>query len=83
METRNRHPYNKIKAFFVENKIRHKDVAKILAVKPNTISKKLNGYGADFSLEDANKMHFHFGVPITYFFEPGVPKKERKIFHKE
>ncbi|TWJ83456.1 hypothetical protein CHCC20496_1307 [Bacillus licheniformis] len=75
METRNRHPYNKIKAFFVENKIRHKDVAKILAVKPNTISKKLNGYGADFSLEDAN----NFGVPITYFFEPGVPKKERKI----
>lgn len=79
MKTRKRQPYNKIKAFFVENKIKHKDVANLLEVKPNTISKKLNGFGGDFSLEDAKKMHFYLGVPIAYFFEPGVPEKELKV----
>lgn len=79
LETRNRQPYNKIKAYFVENEIKHKDVVTLLKVKPNTISKKLNGFGGDFSLEDAKKMHFYFGVPIAYFFEPVVPKKERTL----
>lgn len=58
METRNRQPYNKIKAYFVENEIKHKDVAALLKVKPNTISKKLNGFGGDFSLEDAKRCIF-------------------------
>ena len=73
---RKRQPYNKIKAFLVENGIKHKDVAKILDMAPNTISKKLNGFGGDFTLSEAKQLHSDFGVPITYFFEPAVPKKE-------
>lgn len=79
MDTRNRAPYNKIKAFFVENGIKHKEVAQLLQVNPNTISKKLNGFGGDFSLSDAKLLHYQLGVPIAYFFEPEVPKKERKL----
>lgn len=79
LDTRNRQPYKKIKAFLIENDIKHKDVAKLLEVKPNTISKKLNGFGADFTLEEAKLMHTKFGVPIAYFFELDVPKKEHKL----
>lgn len=76
--SRNREAYNKIKAFMVENQIKHKEVANLLNMKPNTISKKLNGFGGDFSLSEAKLMHEKLGVPIAYFFEPNVPKKERK-----
>lgn len=79
METRNRKPYNKIKAFLVENGIKQKDVADLLGILPNTVSKKLNGFGGDFSLGDAQKLYFHLGIPMVYFFEPIVPRKERKI----
>lgn len=83
MERRNRQPYNKIKAYFVENEIKHKDVAVLLEVKPNTISKKLNGFGGDFSLEDAKKMHFHFGVPIAYFLNLLFLKRNECLYHEE
>ncbi len=77
--SRRRQPYNKIKAFLVENGIKHQDVAGLLKMKSNTISKKLNGFGSDFTLEQAKNMHCKLGVPIAYFFEPTVPKKEQKI----
>lgn len=48
-------------------------------MKPNTISKKLNGFGGDFSLGDAQKLYFHFGVPMVYFFDQNVPRKERGV----
>ncbi|MCM3536567.1 helix-turn-helix domain-containing protein [Priestia endophytica] len=76
---RKRQPYNKVKAFLVEKRIKHQDVAKLLNVAPNTISKKLNGHGGDFTLGDAQSMHYELGVPIAYFFEPSVPKKEQKV----
>lgn len=79
LDTRNRQPYKKIKAFLIENELSHKDVAEVLDIKPNTVSKKLNGFGGDFSLEDAKLMHTELGVPIAYFFEPAVPKKEHKL----
>lgn len=79
---RKRQPYNKIKAFLVENGIKHKDVAKLLDVAPNTVSKKLNGFGGDFTLGDAKLLHSNFGIPISYFFELSVPKKEPKVGEK-
>lgn len=75
--TRKREPYNKIKAFLIENDIDHKKVATILDLKPNTITKKLNGFGSDFSLNEASLLNTEIGVPISYFFEPKVPKKEQ------
>lgn len=79
LDTRNREPYKKIKAFLIENDIKHKDVAVLLNVKPNTISKKLNGFGADFTLEEAKLMHIQLGIPTAYFFEINVPKKEHRL----
>ena len=81
--TRKRQPYNKIKAFLVENGIKHKDVAELLDMTPNTISKKLNGFGGDFTLSEVKRLHNGFRVPIEYFFEPNVPKKEQKNSWKE
>ncbi|CEG28119.1 helix-turn-helix domain-containing protein [Bacillus sp. B-jedd] len=78
MDTRSRAPYNKIKAFLVEKGIKHKEVAKLLKLTPNTVSKKLNGFGGDFSLSDAKLLHFKLGVPVAYFFEPSVPEKEHR-----
>ncbi|MER2169000.1 MAG: XRE family transcriptional regulator [Psychrobacillus psychrodurans] len=77
--SRKRKPYNRIKAYFVENEIKHQQVASVLKMTSNTITKKLNGFGADFKLSEAKIMHEELGVPIAYFFEPGVPKKEQKI----
>lgn len=74
---KNRPVYNKIKAYLVENGIKHRDVAKVINTKPNTVSKKLNGLGSDFTLEEAKSMHVELGVPIAYFFEPDVPVKEQ------
>lgn len=75
---RKRPPYNKIKAFLVEKGIKHKDIAETLNVTPNTISKKLNGLGGDFTLSEVKRLHDDFNVPIEFFFEPNVPKRERK-----
>ncbi|MBM7717242.1 antitoxin component HigA of HigAB toxin-antitoxin module [Bacillus thermophilus] len=75
--SKQRRAYDKIKAFLVENGFKHRDVAKVIDTKPNTVSKKLNGFG-DFTLEEAKKIHTEMGVPITYFFECSVPIKERK-----
>jgi len=67
-----RQVYSKIKAFLVENGIKHRDVAFVIDTKPNTVSKKLNGFG-DFTLAEAKRMHEELGVPIALFFEPIVP----------
>ncbi|WP_042352292.1 helix-turn-helix domain-containing protein [Bacillus massiliigorillae] len=79
-ETSRRHPpYNKIKAFLVENYISQKEVGLLLAKSPSAINQKLNGTGGDFSLEEARMMSSHFGIPRAYFFEIEVPKKERIV----
>jgi len=75
---RNRQAYNKIKAYLVEHGIKHKDVARLIDTKPNTVTKKLNGLSSDFTLTEANIMHWELGVPMAYFFEPIVPLKEQK-----
>lgn len=75
---RKRDPYYRIKAFLVEHDIKQNEVAALFNVKANTISKKLNGFGGDFTLSEAKTMHQELGVPVAYFFEPSVPKKERR-----
>ncbi|MGN7116073.1 helix-turn-helix domain-containing protein [Lysinibacillus odysseyi] len=79
----NRQVYYKIKAFLVENGIKHRDVARVIDAKPNTVSKKLNGLSSDFTLQEAKDMHRILGVPIAYFFEPDVPLRERERELKE
>jgi transcriptional regulator with XRE-family HTH domain len=75
---RKRQPYLKVKAFLVEKEIKHNDLASILDVKRNTVSKKLNGFGADFTLSEVKRLNEKFGIPIAYFFDLDVPIKERK-----
>lgn len=76
--TSRRHlPYNKIKAFLVENNISQKEVGLVISKSPSAVNQKLNGTGGDFSLEEARLMSLNLGVPRAYFFEINVPIKEQ------
>lgn len=76
MSKRSRSPYHKIKAFLVEKEISYKHVAEIIHVAPNTVNKKINGFGGDFTLKEMKLLNQQLGIPIAYFFELEVPKKE-------
>ncbi|HBF2805540.1 TPA: helix-turn-helix transcriptional regulator [Clostridioides difficile] len=47
-----RDSYIKFKCFLIENNIRQKDIAKLLNVSESTLSKKINGKGGDFSIQE-------------------------------
>lgn len=64
--SKQRRAYDKIKAFLVENGFKHRDVAKVIDTKPNTVSKKLNGFG-DFTLEEAKKFIRKWAFPLHIF----------------
>ena len=49
-------PYNKLKAFFIENGIKHKDVAYYLGITEQTFSAKINKNGQDFTLSQVRKI---------------------------
>lgn len=76
--TSRRHsPYRKIKAFLVENNYSQKDIGAIINKSQSAVNQKLNGTGGDFSLQEARLLANHFGIPIAYFFDSDVPKKEQ------
>lgn len=74
--SRKREPYKRVKAFLVENGIGHENLADLLKLKSNTITKKLNGLGGDFTLNEVSVLNKELGIPIVLFFEPNVPLKE-------
>lgn len=78
MRARNREPYLRVKAFFVEKGITYKMVSDVIGTTPNTVSKKINGLGGDFSLREVKILNAHFGLPTAYFFDLNVPKKEQQ-----
>lgn len=70
--------YSRLKGWLVENSISQADVAKKLGTTSNMVNKKLNGTGSDFRLSEARLLHEQLNVPMAYFFEVNVPKKELK-----
>lgn len=75
--SKNRVPYLKVKAFLVERELSYKSVSDVINVTPGTVSKKLNGFGGDFTLKEVKLLNQRLGIPVVYFFELDVPKKER------
>ncbi|WP_040980385.1 MULTISPECIES: helix-turn-helix domain-containing protein [Oceanobacillus] len=74
--SKNREPYFKVKAYLIEQNISRKDIAKILHISPQTLNKRLNGFGGDFRLSEVTTLYEVFGIPYALFFEPIVPIKE-------
>lgn len=61
--------YNKLKAYFVENGIKLKEVAELLGVSRVTLSYKLNRYrNADFSLKEVRTLCSRYNLSANEFF---------------
>lgn len=74
--SKNRDSYNKVKAYLIEQNINRTDVARTLNIRPQTLNKRLNGFGGDFRLSEVTKLYEEYGIPYALFFEPKVPLKE-------
>ena len=61
--------YNKLKAYFVENGIKQKEVAELLGISRVTLSYKLNRYrNSDFTLEEVRTLCSWYNLPAGEFF---------------
>lgn len=66
---RRRHqPYLKLKAYFVENNIKQKEVAKLLGKSVSALNQNLNGTGGDFSLSEVRLLCQQYGISSDDFF---------------
>lgn len=61
-------PYLKLKAYFAENQIRHKDVAHILNMSPQTFSSKINRNQQDFTRSQIVKLCNEYNLDANQFF---------------
>lgn len=64
----NREPYYKFKGYLAEKNIQQKDVAKIINISPATLSKRLNGKGGDFTIQDLKKICTELKINAEIFF---------------
>ena len=61
--------YNKLKAYFVENGIKQKEVAELLGISRVTLSCKLNRYrNSDFTLTEVRTLCSRYNLPAGEFF---------------
>ena len=70
-EAKRRRPaYLKLKAFFVEHNIKQAEVADLINVARCTFNQKLNGLGADFTLEEARAIceKYHLRMDEYFYF---------------
>lgn len=62
--------YNKLKAYFVENGIKQKEVAELLGISRVTLSYKLNRYrNYDFTLKEVRKFCSRYNLPADEYFD--------------
>lgn len=66
--TEKREPYYKFKGYLAENNIQQKDIAEMLKVSQPTLSKRLNGKGGDFTLQDVKKICTRLNIKAEIFF---------------
>lgn len=63
-----REAYSKFKGYLAENNIQQKEVAKTINISEATISKRLNGKGGDFTIQDLKKICSKFNIKAEIFF---------------
>ncbi len=65
---KNREPYYKFKGYLAENNIQQKEVAELISISQATLSKRLNGKGGDFSIQDLKKICITLKINAEIFF---------------
>jgi DNA-binding Xre family transcriptional regulator len=63
-----REPYYKFKGYLAEKNIQQKDIARIINISEATLSKRLNGKGGDFTIQDLKKICKTLDVKAEIFF---------------
>lgn len=63
-----REPYSKFKGYLVEKNIPQKKIAELLCISEPTLSKRLNGKGGDFSVQDLKKICDFLQIKADIFF---------------
>lgn len=66
--TRKYKPYNRLKAYMVENNIRQRELAEILNLSVSNLNQKLNGTGGDFSASEIKAICQHFKISADRYF---------------
>lgn len=61
-------PYNKFKGYLAENNILQKEIARMINVSQATLSKRLNGKGGDFTVQDLKKICTYLNIKAEIFF---------------
>ena len=67
-EKRKRPPYNEFMAWMLLNEVNRNDLKNLLGLTDSTLSHRLNGTGADFSLDEIRMLVEHFGIEVSKFF---------------
>lgn len=67
-QKRKRPPYKEFMAWMLVNDISRKDLIELLNLSDSTLSHRLNGTGADFSMEEVRKIVDKYGNEVTRFF---------------
>ena len=63
-----RDPYHKFKGWMVENQIIQQELADLLHLSRTNLNKRLNGSGADFSLDELRKIKEVYQINTDEFF---------------
>lgn len=67
-QIRKRPPYREFMAWMVLNDIQRSEIKNLLGVSSATLSHRLNGTGADFSIEEVRTLIAHYGEQVAPFF---------------
>lgn len=60
--------YNKLKGYFAEKNIKHKEVADLIDVTVATFSKKINRNGSEFTADEIRTICKHYNISSDNFF---------------
>lgn len=67
-ENRRRPPYKSFMAWMIENDVDRKEIKKLLDISDSSLSQRLNGTGADFTVSEVRTLVQHYGKKIAPYF---------------
>ena len=68
MSQRKRPPYKEFIAWMIVNDVKRQDLQDLLGVTSATLSHRLNGTGADFTMEEVRTIINKYGEEVSSFF---------------
>ena len=68
MSQRKRPPYKEFIAWMIVNDVKRQDLQDLLGVTSATLSHRLNGTGADFTMEEVRTIINKYGEEVSAFF---------------